>query len=234
MYINEAELILLKYWDKIKQSPQFIQTALYIASDKLIELVSDTMNSSSSPDTFFIHLTHHYGINTKNHKGITNIKQLEVLIPYLGYIKEIELFIIANECNKKGHFEFREKYLDIYLKDRKYQNTQYSSEEKIITSLNENLNKTHLWHLEHWIDMVLNTGISKAELMNIVFKWMKSQNNIDLKVINITLVILIHIRGWNHYSELLKVCEGIKDKYIEEFENALFLIQRRELNFRVK
>lgn len=57
--------------------------------------------------------------------------------------------------------------------------------------------------------MVLNTGISKAELMNIVFKWMKSQNNIDLKVINITLVILIHIRGWNHYSELLKVCEVI-------------------------
>ena len=234
MYINEAELILLKYWDKIKQSPQFIQTALYIASDKLIELVADTINSSSSPDTFFIHLTHHYGINTKNHKGITNIKQLEVLIPYLGYIKEIELFIIANECNKKGHFEFREKYLDIYLKDRKYQNTQYSSEEKIITSLNENLNKTHLWHLEHWIDVVLNTGISKAELMNIVFNWIKSQNNIDLKMINIALAILIHIGSWNHYSELLKVREGIKDKYIEEFENALFLIQRRELNFRVK
>ena len=82
--------------------------------------------------------------------------------------------------------------------------------------------------------MVLNTGISKAELMNIVFKWMKSQNNIDLKIINIALVVLTHIRGWKHYSELLKVCEGIKDKYIEEFENVLFLIQRLELNFRVK
>ena len=82
--------------------------------------------------------------------------------------------------------------------------------------------------------MVLNTGISKAELMNIVFNWIKSQNNIDLKMINIALAILIHIGSWNHYSELLKVCEGIKDKYIEEFENALFLIQRRELNFRVK
>ena len=120
------------------------------------------------------------------------------------------------------------------LAQEKAKRLAVKAEEKIITSLNENLNKTHLWHLEHWIDMVLNTGISKAELMNIVFKWMKSQNNIDLKVINITLVILIHIRGWNHYSELLKVCEGIKDKYIEEFENALFLIQRRELNFSVK
>ena len=234
MNFDEAEIILLKHWDKIKQSPQFIQTALYIASDKLIELVADTINSSSSPDIFFIHLTHHYGINTKNHKGITNIKQLEVLIPYLGYIKEIELFFIADECNKKGHFEFRKKYLDIYLKDEKYKNTQYSSEKEIITSFNEKLNETHLWNLENWVDVILSKGISTAELMNIVFKWMKSQNYIDLKIINIALAILIHIRGWNHYSELLKVCEGIKDKYIEEFENALFLIQRRELNFRVK
>lgn len=226
MNIDEAEIILLKHWDKIKQSPEFIQTALYIASDKLSELVANTINSSSSPDSFFIHLSHHY--------GITNIKQLEVLIPYLGYIREMELSFMADECNKKGYIEFRKKYLDIYLKDKKYQNRQYSSEKKIITSLNEKLNETHFWHLEHWVDVVLNTGISKAELMNIVFKWMKSQNNIDLKIINIALAILIHIGSWNHYSELLKVCEGIKDKYIEEFENALFLIQRRELNFRVK
>jgi len=234
MNINEAELILLKHWDKIKKSPSFIQTSLYIASDKLIKLVTETINSSSSPDTFFIHINHHYGLMTKKHKGITNIKQLEVLIPYLGYIREIELNIIAHECNKKGYFEFRKKYLDIYLKDKKYKNTQYSSEKEIITSLNEKLNETHFWHLENWVDVVLSEGISKAELMNIVFKWMKSQNNIDLKIINIALVILTHIRGWKHYSELLKVCEGIKDKYIEEFENALFFIQRRELNFRVK
>ena len=234
MNINEAELILLKHWDKIKKSPSFIQTSLYIASDKLIKLVAETINSSSSPDTFFIHISTHYGMMTKNHKGITNIKQLEVLIPYLGYIKEMELNFMAYECNKKGYFEFRKKYLDIYLKDEKYKNTQYSSEKEIIKTLNEKLNQTHFWHLENLVDMFLRKGISKAELMNIVFKWMKSQNNIDLKVINITLVILIHIRGWNHYSELLKVCEGIKDKYIEEFENALFLIQRRELNFRVK
>lgn len=234
MNINEAELILLKYWNKIKKSPSFIQTSLYIASDKLIKLVSETINSSSSPDTFFIHISSHYGIMKKNHKGITNIRQLEVLIPYLGYIKEMELSFIADLCNKKGYFEFRKEYLDIYLKDEKYKYTQYSSEKEIITSLNKKLNETHLWHLEDWVDMVLNTGILKAELMNIVFKWIKLQNNIDLKMINIALVILIHIGSWNHYSELLKVCEGIKDKYIEEFENALFLIQRRELNFRVK
>lgn len=234
MNINEAELILLKHWDKIKKSPSFIQTSLYIASDKLIKLVAETINSSSSPDTFFIHISSHYGMMTKNHKGITNIKQLEVLIPYLGYIKEMELNFIAYECNEKGYFEFRKKYLDIYLKDEKYKSIKYSSEKEIITSLNEKLNETHLWNLENWVDVVLSEGISTAELMNIVFKWMKSQNYIDLKIINIALVILIHIRGWNHYSELLKVCEGIKDKYIEEFENALFLIQRRELNFRVK
>ena len=234
MNINEAELILLKHWDKIKKSPSFIQTSLYIASDKLIKLVAETINSSSSPDAFFIHLSNHYGMMTKNHKGITNIKQLEVLIPYLGYIKEMELNFMAYECNKKGYFEFRKKYLDIYLKDEKYKNTQYSSEKEIIKTLNEKLNQTHFWHLENLVDMFLRKGISKAELMNIVFKWMKSQNDIDLKIINMALGILIHIRGWNHYSELLKVCEGIKDKYIEEFENVLFLIQRLELNFRVK
>ncbi|MDN5063984.1 hypothetical protein [Aliarcobacter butzleri] len=234
MNINEAELILLKHWDKIKKSPSFIQTSLYIASDKLIKLVAETINSSSSPDAFFIHLSNHYGMMTKNHKGITNIKQLEVLIPYLGYIKEMELNFMAYECNKKGYFEFRKKYLDIYLKDEKYKNTQYSSEKEIIKTLNEKLNETHFWYLEHWVDLVLDTGISKADFMNIVFKWIKSQNNIDLKMINIVLMILIHIESWNHYFELLKVCEGIKDKYIEEFENALFFIQRRELNFRVK
>lgn len=234
MNINEAELILLKHWDKIKNSPSFIQTSLYIASDELIKLVAETINSSSSPDAFFIHLSHHYGMMTKNHKGITNIKQLEVLIPYLGYIKDMELNFMAYECNKKGYFEFRKKYLDIYLKDEKYKSTQYPSEKEIIASLNKKLNETHFWHLENWVDVVLSEGISKSELMNIVFKWMKSQNNIDLKIINIALVILTHIRGWNHYSELLKVCEGIKDKYIEEFENTLFFIQRRELNFRVK
>ena len=74
MNINEAELILLKYWDKIKQSPQFIQTALYIASDKLIELVADTINSSSSPDTFFIHLTHHIMVSIPK-----TIKVLQIL-----------------------------------------------------------------------------------------------------------------------------------------------------------
>lgn len=233
MNINEAELILLKHWDKIKKSPSFIQTSLYIASDKLIKLVAETINSSSSPDAFFIHIGSQYTIRNKNHEGIT-IRQLEVLIPYLGYIEEMQLNFMAYECNKKGYFEFRKKYLDTYLKDEKYKSIKYSSEKEIILSLNEKLNETHFWHLENWVDMVLNERISKDELMNIVFKWMKSQNNIDLKIINIALVILIHIGSWNHYSELLNVCEGIKDKYIEEFENALFLIQRRELNFRVK
>ena len=224
---STAESILLKHWEYIKENYLFIQSALYIATDKLVNLVGDAVTNCSEPQKMFTHLCMHYGINHNNRKGITKLKQLEVLLPYIDYLKEMDLYSFAEECNKRGWFDFRKKHLDIRLKETKFKNIEYLYTENIIKSLNTMIEKNSTWHIHHWVDDFLQTGASSDDVMNSILKWIKSKDEINITIINLALDVLLQIGNKEYYYQLLEICNHVKDEYMENFNNALYLLRRR-------
>ena len=92
------------------------------------------------------------------------------------------------------------------------------------------LKQNHALRINFWVDDFLKTGISADGVMNTVFEWIKSQDKIGLDVINLSLDVVLQIGNRKHYIELLEICSDVKNEYIEYFNNAFFLLRRRQLH----
>lgn len=225
-----AESMLVKHWGHLQYSSYFVQTALYVATDKLVSLVADVVADCPEPKSLFKHLNMHFGIKTKGHPGITTIRQLEVLLPYMDFLEEMDFYFFSELCNERGWFDFRKKHLDLRLQTTKLVNLEYLSTERAIQSLNEMLEHNRVHGIGHWVDVFLNTGASVEGVMNTVFEWVKSQDKIGLDVINLALDVVLQIGTRSHYLKLLDICSEVKSKYMEYFNNAFFLLRRRQLH----
>lgn len=66
--------------------------------------------------------------------------------------------------------------------------------------------------------------------MNFIFLWLEYKDNINLEIINLALEVLLEIGNKEYYFKLLHICNLVKNKYIEYFDNSFYLIRRRNLN----
>ena len=228
--IMVAESMLVKHWGHLQYSSYFVQTALYVATEKLVNLVADVVVDCPDPKSLFKYLEMHFGIKTQGHPGVTIIRQLEVLLPYMDFFEEMDFCYFSELCNKRGWFNFRKKHLDPRLQTAHRRISEYLSPERAIQSLNDMLRENHVHWIDHWVDGFLKTGASVEDVMNTVFEWVKSQDKIGLNVINLSLAVVLQIGNRSHYLELLDICAGVKDEYIDYFHNAFYLLRRRQLH----
>ena len=225
-----AESMLVKHWEHAKYSSYFVKTALYIATDKLVDLVSIIISNCPKSKKMFEHLSMHFGVKTRKHPGVTKKRQLEVLIPYLDFMEEHDLYSFWELCNENGWFDFRKKHLDQRLQTSTYIYLEYLSPDRAIQSLNDMIEqKQEIW-INHWVDNFLKTGMSVEGIITTIFNWIKSQDKIGFKAIKLSLDVILYIGNRNHYYELLKICSPVKNEYIDYFTNAFFLLRSRQLN----
>ena len=228
--ITLAESILVKHWGHLQYSSYFVQTALYVATEKLVSLVADVVADCPEPKSLFKHLEMHFGIKTQGHPGVTIIRQLEVLLPYMDFFEEMDFFYFSELCNKRGWFDFRKKHLDPRLQTAQRRISEYLSTERAVQSLNDMLKENRMHWIDHWVDDFLETGASVEGVMDTAFEWVKSQDKIGLDVINLSLDIVLRIGNRSHYLELLDICSDVKDENIDYFHNAFYLLRRRQLH----
>lgn len=228
---HEAERILLKHWEHLKFNSYFVQAALYVATEKLCEMVSDVVSICPLPSELFKHLSQHYGIRTTGRNGITNIRQLEVLVPYIDYFCDMDFYDFSEVCNERGWYDFRIKYLDQHMKTTGLRGLEYLSTDSAILSLNEILEDKNYHHrINHWVDHFLETGASVDRVISTIFDWVKSQDNISVDVVNLSLSALIQIGDRGYYNKFIAICSEVKNDYAEYFDNAYFYIKRRQLH----
>ncbi len=227
---SEAESILLKHWKHLQYNTFFIQAALYVATDKLASLVADVVSNCPDPKSLFEFLDQRYGIKVQGHPGITTIRQLKVLLPYMDYIEEMYLSSFSDLCNERGWYEFRKKHLDPRLIKTGLKYSEYLNTELAIQSLNNLLKENRAWEINLCVENFLKAGASEENVINTVFKWVQSRDKISLDVINLSLEVILQIGNRDHYLKLLSICSEVKDEFLEYFHNAFYLLRKRQLH----
>ncbi len=109
---EDAERLLVQHWDHGHFSPYYVQAALYVATDRLLEMAASAIGSCPCPDRLLEHLSMHMGVRVTGHPGLQGADRVSVLAPYLDFLADGDLFALWQECNDRGWFEVRRKHLD--------------------------------------------------------------------------------------------------------------------------
>jgi hypothetical protein len=113
--VEDAERVLMKHWDHLRFSTDFVQAALYVATPELCRQVAASVAEAPEPSSLFKYLPQQWGVRTHDHPGITRETQILALEPHLHLIAVSDLKVIADACNRRGWFALRERLLDARL-----------------------------------------------------------------------------------------------------------------------
>ncbi|MCP8900943.1 hypothetical protein [Gilvimarinus xylanilyticus] len=182
------EDILLKHWEFMRFSPNYVQAAFYAATPRLLTLVDETIRECPAPEDMFKHIDMHYGIKTTGRAGVTRIDQIQALIPYLDYLSESSIHQFWEVCNERGWIRLRREYLDSRLgewKERVGLNDLH-----LLAELDKELTYDRPHWLDHWVDRHLDHGRSRENILAILKQWLRS--NKSRKALQIAASIIIH------------------------------------------
>ncbi len=173
--VPEAERVLLRHWDHLRFSSDFVQTALYVATPELCRLVADVVRECPDPSSLFGHLAMHYGVRTVGEPGITREHQVLVLEPYLPLLSEFDIGSLADACNQGGWFETRRRLLDPRLTER----WQYHSwrPELAAAEFDELAEKRGIHWVDLSIDRALKAGVSWCEFLDAMTSWLNERRS---------------------------------------------------------
>ena len=173
----EAEVLLVKHWEHLRFSPFFVQTALYMATPRLLELVKQTVDNSPNPSDLFAHIGMHYGIRVQGRAGITRPAQIEALIPYLDHLNEHAIFNFWDACNRLGWFDLRRKYFDTRL-DKKYGRRDFD-DDRIMAVFDDLVQHNHMYWIDRRLEDIIETGVAPQHIMKLVEIWLRSRATYD-------------------------------------------------------
>ena len=221
---DQAEALLVKHWNHLRYCEYFVQTALYVATSRLLNLAKQAVEENPKPEQNFEHIGIHYGIRTKGRVGVTRRAQIEALIPYLDLLNEHAIFTFWDVCNDHGWFDLRRKYFDEKLSE-KY-NGHSTDEKRIFARLDSIEN-----HNFHWIDRdiedFLKRGVPLDQIMKIIAKWLAGKRTFGALKVAATAVMYA---GKRKDLDILDVVVEPKDQAEALLKDTRFAVQRRSLH----
>lgn len=220
----QAETLLLKHWDHLHFCDEFVQTALYVGTPRLLREVEQVIESCPDPKMMFEHIHMHYGIRRKGWRGVTHRSQLEALTSYLDYLAEFTIYTFWELCNERGWFDLRRRLFDDRVERANAR--LYLDEDRIKASLDEMLTDPRKRWIDLWIEHYLKTGATAEKIIATVQKWLAGHSSLAVLEIAATIVIQVGQRK--------DVC--ILDAPVEPrsavdalIADAMFAVRRRRL-----
>ena len=70
-----AEEIITTNWEGLRHSPKYLQVALYVASEDLLRLVSEVVETSENPRQLFEHLSFAFGLRIQGGEGLQGCRK---------------------------------------------------------------------------------------------------------------------------------------------------------------
>ncbi|WP_149241657.1 hypothetical protein [Dyadobacter sp. 32] len=222
----KAEQLVVANWDHLRYSGEFIQVALFLATNTLLNYVQTTMAECASKPDMLKYITQRWGIKTINHPGITRIEQMNALVPYLEEIDEFSIYQFWDLCNDRAWFEFRKAHLDVRLTG-KWRLAAGLDDESIFSELNQRLHFEKNFGLSHWVDRHIKNGLTLETIFSTARKWV--QETKSTKALEFFSLIIAYIGDRNHAQILVEESDD-SELACDIITDAKFAIDRRSLD----
>lgn len=220
----QLESILLKHWEFMRFSPNYLQAALYAATPRLLTMVNQTIQECPIPEEMFKHIDMHFGLRTTGRSGVTRIEQIQALIPYLDYLSDSSIHQFWEVCNERGWIQLRREHLDSRLGE--WKERVGLDDLHLLSELDKELTYGRPYWLDHWIDRHLGNGRSKEDIFAILKQWLRSKK--CLKALQMAASIVIHA-GTRKDIEILQEGGDPAGEATALIANTRFEIMRRTL-----
>ena len=223
---QDAERLLRKHWDHLRFSSYFVQAALYVATEPLLEIVSAAIEDCPRPVKLMKYLSMRFGIIVKDHPGLKRENQVLALAPYLDLLSESEISRLWGECNNRGWFATRKELLDSRLRSSSAH--LIWNRDCVIKELDSMVEEErHMW-IDHWIDQHLKADVSWREIFETLMVWLKARRSLEaLKVV----AWAVMFRGRREDLSSLRTYEDMNENGVKELIcDTEFAVRRRTLS----
>lgn len=176
---RKAEELLVNYWQRLSDYPEFIQIALMTAAPRLQSLIVETLKYKNNTEEVFKHLYFTLGFKTIGRKGIYRREQIESFQPYFKYIDEMHLSNFSEICLKQG-WEDVSQVLESLIKEERFRRFVEIDVSRLTGSLESNSSFVY-W----WISDRKKEGWSHQKTIETLFNWFEQhQSEQALEVIS--------------------------------------------------
>lgn len=225
MEVDASERTLLRHWEHLRFSPEYVQTALYVSTPRLLELAHISVNECPEPRKMLEYVSWHFGVRIVGHPGVKSESQLRLLAPYLHLLDSSCIDQFWRECNDRGWFETRRELFDDLLQPPYPQSKWELNQAKI--SLDEMIEVDRLGWLEHWIDEFLKADVSWSEIFLTMQVWLEERKTFEAFKV---LASAIKYRGSREDLSALKICEDMpKLEAVQISADTEFAVKRRSI-----
>ena len=223
---KEAERLLLKHWDLHGFSPNFVQAALYVATEPLLEVAAAAIKDCSKPAALMRFLHMNFGIKVKGHPGLKRESQVLALAPYLDLLSDLDISMLWDECNDRGWFATRKKLLDSRL--RASSAHLIWNRDRVIKEFDSMVEKRRQRWIDRWIDQRLKADVSWNEIFATLMVWLKARQSLEaLEVV----ASAVAFRGGREDLRLLRAYEDMNENGVKELIcDTEFAVRRRTLS----
>ncbi|MCK4563763.1 MAG: hypothetical protein KAU94_03700, partial [Verrucomicrobia bacterium] len=223
---SKAEKLLLKHWDHLHFSPNFVQAALYVSTPRLLTIAKTAISECPKSVNLLKHISSHFGIKTKGHPGITREAQIHALSSYLHLLSEIDIWFLWEACNDKGWFTLRRELLDEHMKSFKRKDLWNSCQ--AVTELDEMISENRIIWIDHWIDRFLKTDVLWSEILTTMTTWLDQRRSFE--ALQVVASAVVH-RGTREDLTALKTYEGMPESETNLLiADTKFAVQRRSIH----
>lgn len=108
---DAAERLIIANWEALRERPNGIAAALYIARNSTLALAHDALQSDSEPTKTLRHAGDYFGFNLHGYSEKISSKHLDVVRPLLPFFDDHDLADVARFCRRYGYIEWAQENL---------------------------------------------------------------------------------------------------------------------------
>ena len=193
---GEAEVLLDSFWSHLKYSSLFVQSALYIGTQRTLDLAKIAILECPTDIDIFKHISMHFWVTDAGRPRTLSLKRLNDLKPYLSRFTEDEIQHLYRTCISCGFREWARENLEGYLSEEAKKRYLYSDNDLLLYLQQPDL-KAHL-------DFYINDAIEEN-------KWGKDTKGRLLRSGHQLLTENPSQTNLEIVSIILKICGNRKD-----------------------
>lgn len=184
-----AERLLTKHWSHLQYDPDFIQAALFVATEKCCALVKDAINRAPDPRKLLKYLDHHWHVGGTSQHGRLTPLRLSAIEPYLDFLEEMPISSLWTACNVDGFYEWRRTHLDHRIPE-KWRRQQGTADADLIAALDDIAEKdAHRWPF-HWLEQFEERGDPPERALAIVRQWLANRTSMKAYEVAAECIVL--------------------------------------------
>jgi hypothetical protein len=223
---SRAEEILVRGWEVARRTPCLVQTALFHATPRLLEMADAAIQELQQGMDPFDQISWRFGFMFSDHPGMTREAQARALIPYLDRLSEHDLYSFWEAVNRRGWFDFRRQHLDA-LFPAKYLRGPWRPD-MFVASLDKALSERSAFGVEHEVRHLLKSDAPWPEVAAKLTEWLARHTERRALTIAASIVAEFGVRT---DLALFDVWPGAMDHSAADIvSDAAFVVRLRSLN----